>query len=77
MIVRVKCFTGMRRFAPADQPEFDIEIDAGASVASLLELLEVPPDLQPIVAVNGARAETNRSLHDGDTIVLFTPVEGG
>ncbi len=77
MIVRVKCFTGMRRFAPADRTEFDIEIEAGASVARLLTLLEVPPDIQPIVAVNGARAETSKPLRDGDKIVLFTPVEGG
>ncbi len=77
MIVRVKSFTGMRRFAPADRTEFDIEIDAGASVASLLALLEVPPDIQPIVAVNGARAGTSSPLRTGDTIVLFTPVEGG
>ena len=77
MIVRVKCFTGMRRFAPADRTGFDIEIEAGASVARLLTLLEVPPDIQPIVAVNGARAETSKPLCAGDTIVLFTPVEGG
>ena len=77
MIVRVKCFTGMRRFAPGDRPEFDIEIDAGVSVANLLELLAVPHDIKPIVAVNGSRAEISRPLRDGDKIVLFTPVEGG
>lgn len=77
MIVRVKCFTGMRRFAPAGRHDFEIELDAGAPVARLLDRLGVPAGGQPIVAVNGAQADKNSPLHDGDTIVLFTPMEGG
>lgn len=77
MIVRVKCFTGMRRFAPHDRHEFDLEFDTGASVASLLERLGVPAATNAIVAVNGARAQKHLPLHDGDAVILFTPMEGG
>lgn len=77
MIVRVKCFTGMRRFAPAGGSEFEVEVDADARVARLLDQLGVPAGTQAIVAVNGERAEKSKPLHDGDTIVLFTLMEGG
>ena len=77
MIVQVKCFTGMRRFAPDNSKEFTIELQIGASVARLLEQIGVPAAIQPIAAVNGARAERDTRLYDGDTVVLFTPMEGG
>ena len=77
MIVQVKCFTGMRRFAPDNRNEFTIKLQVGDNVARLLEQIGVPADIQPIAAVNGARAERDARLHDGDTVVLFTPMEGG
>jgi sulfur carrier protein ThiS len=67
----------MRRFAPAGANEFEIELEAGAQVGHLLDQLGVPAANQAMVAVNGARAERDRPLNDGDTIVLFTPAEGG
>ncbi len=77
MIVRVKCFTGMRRFAPDDRIDFDIELDAGARVADLLERLGVPVATDVIAAVNGRRTEREALLREGDAVVLFTPMEGG
>jgi molybdopterin converting factor small subunit len=77
MNVRVKCFTGMRRYAPGGQSEFEIVLAEGAQVAQLLAHLNVPADAAAIIAVNGARAEGDRLLRDGDTVVLFTPMEGG
>ena len=77
MIVRVKCFTGMRRLAPVGRNDFKIELGADARVTHLLERLGVPPEIEPIAAVNGTRAKQDTPLHDGDTIVLFTPMDGG
>ena len=77
MIVRVRCFTGMRRFAPDGRSDFDIELDAGASVAHLLDRLGVPVGTDVIAAVNGRRANREAALHNGDAVVLFTPMEGG
>ena len=77
MIVKIKCFTGMRRFAPDGRHEFDIELEAGALVVNLLDQLKVPSETEAIAAVNGLRAKRNTRLQDGDTVVLFTPMEGG
>ena len=77
MIVRVRCFTGMRRYAPEGQSEFTQTLEAGARVALLLAQLNIPADAGVLIAVNGARADNDNVLQDGDTIVLFTPMEGG
>ncbi len=77
MNVRVKCFTGMRRYAPEGQSEFALTLEAGASAAQLLDQLNVPADAGALIAVNGMRADRDKRLQDGDTVVLFTPMEGG
>jgi sulfur carrier protein ThiS len=77
VIVRVKCFTGLRRFAPDGRKDFTIELDAGAKVAHLLDRLGVPVATDVIAAVNGRRVDREAPLEDGDTLVLFTPMEGG
>ncbi len=77
MIVRVKCFTGLRRYAPEGRKDFAIELDAGARVANLLDRLGVPVAIDAIAAVNGRRVARETPLQDGDAVVLFTPMEGG
>ena len=77
MKVRVRCFTGMRAYAPDGGGDFDLAIQAGMRVGQLLDQLGVPADVQPFVAVNGRRAEVDKRLEDGDVVVLFTMMEGG
>jgi sulfur carrier protein ThiS len=67
----------MRRFAPAGKHAFELDLAAGASVAHMLERLRVPAANPVVVVVNGARAEKDQLLDNGDAIVLFTPAEGG
>ena len=54
-----------------------IELAPGASVADLFDRLGVPVETDAIVAVNGARADREAALSDGDAVVVFTPMEGG
>ena len=77
MKVRVRCFTGMRRYAPGGRGDFEVAVEGGGRVEDLLRRLGVPTDERPFIAVNGVRAEGGQRLNDGDTIVLFTPADGG
>ena len=77
MIVRVKCFAGLRRYAPAGQSDFKVELAADALVGQLLDQMGVPADDRTFVAVNGVRAGRDKPLSDGDLVVLFTLMEGG
>jgi molybdopterin converting factor small subunit len=75
--IRVRCFTGMRRYAPGGKGDFEMAVEEGSRVEALLDRLGVSSDERPFVAVNGTRAEDDHPLNDGDTIVLFTPADGG
>lgn len=77
MNVRVRCFTGMRPYAPDGQGDFSLELVEGATLRELLRQLQVPADATPFIAVNGRRAEAHHTLHDGDEVVMFTTMEGG
>ena len=77
MKVRVRCFTGMRLYAPGGKGDFELEIEEGGRVEELLIQLGLPADARPFIAVNGLRAERDKRLSDGATVVLFTTSEGG
>ena len=77
MKIRVRCFTGMRRYAPKGNGDFEIEIDIAARVGTLLDSLGVTAEERPFIAVNGYQADRDKPLMDGDTVVLFTSMEGG
>lgn len=77
MKVRVRCFTGMRQYAPGGRGDFALELEAGTRVGQLLDQMGVPADARPFVAVNGARVEGDPRLKENDIVVLFTPAEGG
>lgn len=78
MIVTVKCFTGMRRYAPADEIEgFELNLDSGARLSDLLARLGAAEEKAALTAVNGRNVGRDTVLQDGDRVVLFTPAEGG
>jgi molybdopterin converting factor small subunit len=75
--VRVRCYTGMRRYAAENSGSFEIELAEGADLQRLLDAMHVPPDIAPFTAVNGRKAGRDHRLRNGDEIVLFTHMEGG
>lgn len=77
MKIRVRCFTGMRRYAPNGKGDFSLELPEEASVGQMLETLGVPPGMHPFIAVNGRQAETGQRLREGDGVVVFSLAEGG
>jgi len=76
-MVRVRCFTGMRRYLPEGKGDFAIELAEGADLRRLLDIMDVPPGIAPFIAVNGRKVAQDHLLRDGDEVVLFTHMEGG
>lgn len=77
MKIRVRCFTGMRQYAPEGEGDFKTKLAEGTRVGQLLDQMGAPADVRPFVAVNGRKTGRDKILHDGDVVVLFTPMEGG
>jgi molybdopterin converting factor small subunit len=55
----------------------DVDLPPGATVAQVRRLLQVPPDLEVIVAVNGDIAGEDTPLSDGDRLSLIPSIAGG
>lgn len=79
--VRVRLFASLADIAGCR--EIDIDLPAGANVASLYERLQLTyPDFQPyrqrlMFAVNYDYARQDRQLQSGDEVGIFPPVSGG
>jgi molybdopterin converting factor subunit 1 len=78
MIIHVRLFAGLRE--QAGFSERDIEIDDGATCATLAQAIDeltkpLPDGLA--FAVNRAYAEPTHVLADGDEMALIPPVSGG
>jgi molybdopterin converting factor small subunit len=84
MRIYVRLFANLRdRFPSDDRGRGEVVLEEGASLADLIEQLEIPDPLAQMVLVDGlqeprSREErAKRALEDGQTVSIFPPVAGG
>lgn len=84
MRIHVRLFASLRDQLPdADRGRGDVELSDGATLADLIEALEIPDRLAQMVLVDGQQAprrhgeRAKRALLDGQTVSIFPPVSGG
>ena len=80
MIVLVKLYATLRRFAPDDVElgeAFPVELDV-ATIDGILKKVGIGREQAKIIMVNGTRiTNLDYNLSPNDTIVIFPPVGGG
>lgn len=74
MKIEVKCFATLAHHAPAGG---ELEVDAGTSVDSIIELLGIPNAEVKIRFVNGVHVNGDAVVAEGDRVGLFPAVGGG
>jgi molybdopterin converting factor small subunit len=84
MRIRVRLFASLRdRFPSDDRGRGEVELNEGATLADLIERLEIPNPLAQMVLIDGlqepkSREErASRTLEDGQTVSIFPPIAGG
>ena len=84
MRIHVRLFASLRdRFPSDDRGRGEIELDDRASLAELIERLEIPDPLAQMVLVDGLQEPRSREerarriIEDGQTVSIFPPVAGG
>ncbi len=84
MRIRVRLVASLRGCFPSDDlGRGEVELDEGATLADLIERLEIPDPLAQMVLVDGLREprrredRAGRTLEDGQTVSIFPPVAGG
>jgi len=79
MLITLKLFAGLRVLDARGGKTGGGEVEApeGATVAQVLEELEVPLKEAKIILVNGLHAKPETVLKEGDRLSVFPPVGGG
>jgi sulfur carrier protein ThiS len=78
MLVQVKLFADLRRYLPRGQEgPIPYKLPDGATVQDLLAAIGISPDQEITAGLNGELAARETPLHDGDELLLFSPMEGG
>jgi molybdopterin converting factor small subunit len=77
MKVNVNLYVNLKKYAPAGDSSFEIQLESGARIETLLAVLKIPSDEARIVLINGRHCEDPSPLEEGDTVTLFSPLSGG
>ena len=77
MKVQVDLYVNLKKYAPEGNSSFDVQLESGATVKTVLEILKLPADEKAIVLVNGRNADETKPLKDKDTVTLYSPISGG
>ncbi len=77
MKIEVELIAFIQKYAPDGKSVFDMDLENGATVSTVVKKLAIPDTEPRISLINGGHTTDDTELHDGDTLVLLTPVEGG
>ena len=80
MIIEAKIFSTLRHYLPNSPKHLDgdkWDIPEGATVAQVLDLLNLPEKEATILLLNGRNADRDRVLNEGDVLHVFGPMAGG
>ena len=77
MLVHVKLYSELKRYAPGEDNVFILEYPPESTVRDLLDTLEISQEVPRFILIDGMLSNENSPLTEGCTVVLFTPVCGG
>jgi len=77
MKVRVDLYVNLKKYAPSGDSSFEMQIESGATIKTVLEVLKIPAEEKPVVLINGRNADESDPLKERDTITLYSPISGG
>ncbi len=77
MRVTVELQAYLEQYSPDGQSVFQYALPDGATVQTLVRLLNVPEEMAGVIVLNGRSADFDDSLQDGDRVILIPPLAGG
>lgn len=76
MVVNIKLMSMFAKYLK-NYPDGKVDVEEGATVRRLAEMLGLPVKLVRIIAVNGKQEDLDKVLSDGDLLYIFPPAIGG
>ena len=73
--IQLKLFANLQQFMPESADNFAIQ--AGTTIQSLLDKLDIPPAKAKLIFIDGVKAALDETLNGGERVGIFPPVGGG
>ena len=77
MRIKIKAFGTTHHLMRGGRESGEFELPAGATVEDALREAGIDPQDVWIMSVGGQQVKLDRSLNDGDELLVFSPVGGG
>jgi sulfur carrier protein ThiS len=77
MKVHVDLYVNLKKYAPADDSSFELQLEPGGTVKTILEVLKIPAEEKTVILINGRNANKSDRLKENDTLTLYSPISGG
>jgi molybdopterin converting factor small subunit len=79
VLVRVKLFATLRKYAPTGRSgiPFEVEVPEGATIGDLVRHLQLPADEVKVMFVDARAQAIEYVLRPGAEVGIFPPVGGG
>jgi molybdopterin converting factor small subunit len=73
--IELQLYATLQAYAPVDAACYPVE--AGTSIAEIVEALKIPRDQVKLIFSNGVKCEPATLVNQNDRIGIFPPVGGG
>ena len=77
MRVRVRLHGYLDGYTEWKNPEFDLELPSGMTLAELIHTLKIPDSEVWVVSLNGQNAPLSTVISNNDHVSVFPPITGG
>ncbi len=77
MQVTLQVWGHLREFFPDLAEPTVVKVDPGATVSEVLRRAGIPPELPGSVFSAGRRVSLTYLPHDGETLIVLSPLSGG
>lgn len=77
MKITVSCVGGSARYFPGGGDKMEVQAEPGETLADVLDRLGVSKDLFMFALASGEKVDLSHRLHEGEDVVLVSPLTGG
>ena len=79
MKVEVRLYATLRKYLPpgTEGGSALVDIPVGSAVRDVIAYLKIPKDITHLAMVNGKHSPRDKTLREGDVVIMFLPVGGG
>jgi molybdopterin converting factor small subunit len=77
MKISFRLFANFRAYSASTDGCGELDLVEGSTVGTVSGVLEIPPEAERVILLNGHHAKEDTLLSEGDRLTYFPPMTGG